>query len=317
MIVDAFTHIYPAEYVKYIQRLDRPLPVFFQDAPHFVEAEAKLAEMDRNNIDVQVLALGTPAFDELFGPDQAGGARDAARTANDGIAAVVAKHPDRFVGVATLPLVGPASLDAALDEFDRAVRHLHMKGVQLYTNVAGAPLDRAEFLPLYEKAVEYDLPILLHPTGGQDNPQARDYLLWLTFGWPFETSLAMARLAYSGVLERFPQLKILTHHLGAFVPHTAERIKGVTCTLERTSGWKLPRPILTYFKQFYGDTAVNGHRPALDSGYEFFGASHILFATDYPFVSVAPTLKSILEWELPEDEKALILGGNARSLFRL
>ena len=109
---------------------------------------------------------------------------------------MVAKHPTRFIGVATLPLVSPTAVDAALEELERAIGQLHLKAVQLYTRCAGKPIDLPEFFPLYRKIVEYDIPILLHPTGGSDNAAARDYLLWLTFGWPFETCVAMSRLVY-------------------------------------------------------------------------------------------------------------------------
>ena len=316
MIIDAFAHLYPPAYVEFVTKLNRPLPVFFQDTPLFTSAAARIEEMDRQDIDMQVLTVGTPAFDELFGPDQIAQAQEAARIANDGLAAVVATHPDRFIGVATLPLVSLDAVDTALAELDRATTQLDLKGVQLYTDVASSPIDLPEMFPIYDYLVAADIPILLHPVGGNYNRRTQDYLLWLTFGWPFETSLAMARLVYSGVMERYPNLKILTHHLGAFPPYMAERIKGVTTTLERFTDWELPQPILSYFKRFYGDTAVNGYKPALTTGLEFFGADHILFATDFPFVPVDQTLRSILDWDIGEPEKDQILGENARRLFK-
>ena len=97
----------------------------------------------------------------------------------------------------------------------------------------------------------------------------------------------------------------------------AERIKGVTATLERSSDWRLPQPVLTYFKQFYGDTAVNGYMPALTTGYQFFGADRVLFGTDAPFVPVAPQLQAVLDWNLPAPDKNKILDENARHLFKL
>jgi aminocarboxymuconate-semialdehyde decarboxylase len=178
-------------------------------------------------------------------------------------------------------------------------------------------LDHPGLTPLFERLAALDLPILLHPTGGQYNGLTGDYLLWLTFGWPFETTLAMARLAYAGVLERFPGLRILTHHLGAMVPMMAARIAGVTATLERTSDWRLPAPLLDYLRRFYADTAVNGHRPALEAGRTFFGPGRVVFASDYPFVPIEACLRPILAWDLPEGEKADLLAGNARGLFRL
>jgi aminocarboxymuconate-semialdehyde decarboxylase len=171
--------------------------------------------------------------------------------------------------------------------------------------------------PLYARLAASGFPILLHPTGGRYRALTDDYLLWLTFGWPFETTLAMARLVYAGVLDRFPGLSILTHHLGAFVPMMAARIAGVTATLQRSSDWSLPEPVLAYFRRFYGDTAVNGFAPALAAGREFFGADRVLFGSDYPFVPIELSLNPLRAWELPEAEKQQILGGNARRLFRL
>jgi predicted TIM-barrel fold metal-dependent hydrolase len=316
-MIDAFAHLYPTAFVGYIEKMNLPMPVFFQNAPPFVDVNARLQELDCLGIDMQVLALGTPAFDDLFSPDQILPACEAARIANDGIAEVAAEHPDRFIGVATLPLTSLQAVEVALGELDRAINQLRLKAVQLYTPCAGQPMDSPELFPLYEKIVEYDIPILLHPTGGNYGPGTRDYLLWLTFGWPFETSIAMSRLVYSGVLDRFPNLKILTHHLGAFVPYLAARIKGVHFTLERAGGPRLAQPVLNYFKRFYGDTAVNGFIPQLGAGYEFFGADHILFATDSPYVPVEPQRQAVLNWDLPHREKEKILDATARTFFKI
>lgn len=159
------------------------------------------------------------------------------------------------------------------------------------------------------------MTVLLHPTGGMDNPLAHDYLLWLTFGWPFETSLVMLRLVYAGLFQRFPKLKILTHHSGAFIPFMAERIKGVNWTLERNSSAKLAEPVLQSLKRFYGDTAVNGYALALEGGHTFFGADHILFGTDYPYVPITPQRDAVVKWDLPSYERAKIMKMNAKRLY--
>jgi aminocarboxymuconate-semialdehyde decarboxylase len=179
------------------------------------------------------------------------------------------------------------------------------------------PIDDPRFFPLYDRITERESPILLHPVGGDYNKRTRDYMLWLMMGWPFETSVAMARLVYSGFLERYPRLKIITHHLGAFVPHLARRIDDISRTLEKTGASRLRSPALTYFRQFYGDTAVHGHKAALAEGYDFFGPDRILFGSDYPFVSLEETVKSVSEWHLSADEREKILGGNARALFKV
>ena len=314
MVIDAFAHLYPPAYLRHLQGRDRPLPVFVQDTPAHTAGPFRVAELDRQGLDQQVLALGTPAFDDLFGTDQTA-ANEAARVANDSLAEVVAKHPDRLIGAATLPLLTPEDCEPALAELERVLSTLPLRAVQLYTTHSGLPLDHPGLGPLFAQLAEAGLPILLHPTGGHYRGLTGDYLLWLTFGWPFETTLAMARLVYAGVLERWPQLMIVTHHLGAFVPSMAARITGVTATLARTKGWSLPEPVLAYFRRFYADTAVNGFLPALAAGREFFGAEHVLFGSDYPFVPIELSLRPVLDWDLPQPEKRLILGGNAQRLF--
>tara|TARA_B100001964_G_scaffold202620_1_gene231092 strand:+ start:5060 stop:6013 length:954 start_codon:yes stop_codon:yes gene_type:complete len=317
VIIDAFAHLYPRAYVDFLERMDLPMPIYFRDHPTFTDPAARVAELDQLGIDMQALAVGTPAFDELFSPEQEVQALEAARIGNDGIAASTARYPGKFIGIATLPLLGLQSIESALLELDRAVNQLNMAGIQLYTDVNSLPLDHPALFPIYEKLIEHDLPILLHPKSGDYNTRTNDYLLWLTFGWPFETTLAMSRLVYSGVLDKYPRLKILTHHLGALVPHMAARIEGVTYTLQRVTDWSLPKPVLSYFKQFYGDTAVNGYKPALESGYEFFGAEHIMFATDAPFVPVGPQLAAIQDWDVQVKQKEQILGTNARRFYNV
>jgi aminocarboxymuconate-semialdehyde decarboxylase len=311
MVIDAFTHIYPKGYLDFLRRLNRPTRV--EDFPRLRDVEAKIEDMDRHGIHRQVLTLSTPALN-LFGPEQAKEAREAARIANDGIAEVVASHPDRFIGVATLPML---DIDDALGEFDRAAGSLGLKGVQIFSHVNETPIDDARFFALYDRITERDVPILLHPVGGDYNERTRDYMLWLMIGWPFETSVAMARMVYSGFLEKYPRLKIITHHLGAFVPHLASRIRDISRTLERSGASRLRAPALSYFKQFYGDTAVHGHKTALAEGCEFFGPDRILFGTDYPFVPLEETVESVREWNLSSLDREKILGGNARMLFKV
>ncbi|HZQ05391.1 MAG TPA: amidohydrolase family protein [Anaerolineae bacterium] len=316
-MIDAFAHLYPPAYMQRLQALPVRLPIFVHAAPSHTDANFRIGELDRYEIEMQAIALGTPSYDELYTQEQIAQAAELTCIGNDGIAEAVAHYPHRLIGVATLPLVDSENIEPAMEELERAVKQLQFKAVQLYTRVGDKGLDDARFAPLLERIVEYDIPILLHPTGGADNPLAREYMLWLTFGWPFETSLVMLRLVYSGVMEKFPQLKILTHHIGAFIPLMAERIKGVTFTLDKAEGTQQVGSVLPILKRFYGDTAVNGYMPALRAGYEFFGGEHVLFGTDYPFVPIAPQRESIVNWELPEQDKLNIMDANARKLFKI
>lgn len=314
-MIDAFAHFYPPEFMTRLFALNVSLPVFVQRTPAFESESFRIEELDRNEIEKQVVALGTPAFDDLFGRHERAEAAELARIGNDGIAELVARHSNRFIGATTLPLIDADDLESALDELERTAANPHIKAVQLYTRVGNVGVDDARFAPLWEKIAAHDLTVLLHPTGGMDNPLAHDYLLWLTFGWPYETSLVMLRLVYGGLFQRHPNLKVLTHHLGAFIPLMAARVQGVNFTLERTGGVKLDEPLHDSLKRFYGDTAVNGYAPALNAGYEFFGAEHVLFGTDYPYVPIAPQKNAVVGWEMAAADKDKILEGNARRLF--
>lgn len=315
-MLDAFAHFYPPPFMARLEQLNCQLPVFVQNAPSHTDIAFRIAELDRNAVDQQVICLGAPAFDDLFSADDVTAAQELARLGNDGIAAVCAQHPERFRAVATLPLVSPSAVDAALDELERTHAQGFV-GVQLYTRIGAVGMDDAAFLAIWERVAALNLPVLLHPTGGEDNPLAHDYLLWLTFGWPYDTSLMMLRLAYAGLFERFPNLKILTHHLGAFIPFMAERIQGVHFTWERTGGASAPAPLLGTLQRFYGDTAVNGFYPALNAGYEFFGADHILFGTDYPYVPMGPQCNAVRAWNVPAAERAKMMSGNAAAFYGL
>src|SRR5262249_34228193 len=144
-----------------------------------------------------------------------------------GMAELVQRYPDRFPAfVAALPLDQP---DAAVRELKRAVGDLGARGFQIFSNIAGTPISAPEFLPLFETMVEYDLPIWMHPYRGADMADFKtedrsEFEIWWTFGWPYDTSAAMARLVFAGYFDRFPTLKIITHHMGAMIPYFAGRI---------------------------------------------------------------------------------------------
>src|SRR5436190_1896904 len=173
---------------------------------------------------VQVFSLPTPPIEVFATPSDA---VDLARAANDGMADLVRRYPDRFAGfVAALPLNDP---DAAVRELRRALTDLGARGFQMYTNVLGKPISAPEFHPLFETMVEHDLPIWLHPYRGADMSDYKtealsQYEIWWTFGWPYETSVAMARLVFDGCFDRFPTLKVITHHMGAMAPYFAGRV---------------------------------------------------------------------------------------------
>jgi aminocarboxymuconate-semialdehyde decarboxylase len=151
------------------------------------------------------------------------------------------------------------------------------------------------------------------------------YIVWSTFGWPYETSVYMTRLIFSGVFEKYPNLKVITHHAGGMVPYYAGRIAGFYDANEMLLGFKsgLTKSPLDYYRLFYNDTAIYKNTPALMCCYAFFGAEHMLFGTDMPYDSqfglrqVREVVSSIEEMAISDAEKKLIFEDNARRLLRL
>ena len=332
--IDVFPHILPRRY------FDRMLAVApagmalqkrMSGIPVLVDVDLRFRIMDRYEGYVQVLTLANPPIEVVGGPDAS---PDLARLANDEMAALVERHPERFPAfVASLPMNNP---EAALREIDRAIDTLGATGVQMFSNVAGRPLDRPEYRPLFARMAERDLPIWLHPARPATvadyagEPRSK-YDLWWAFGWPYETSLAMGRLVFSGLFDRHPELKIITHHMGAMIPLCAGRVGGGLDQLGTRSDdpddtavlGRLARRPIDYFRLFYGDTALFGAWHAMESGLAFFGAERILFGTDMPFDPergpgfIRDTIAAMDRMRATDAERAAIYEGNARRLLRL
>jgi aminocarboxymuconate-semialdehyde decarboxylase len=257
-----------------------------------------------------------------------------ARIANDGMADYVANYPDRFPAfIASMPMNNP---EAAVEEIDRAIKDLKAVGIQFFTNVAGKPLDLPEYKPLFQKMNDYDLPIWIHPARGADfsdykTEDRSKYEIWFVFGWPYETSVAVARLVFGYYFDEFPNLKIITHHLGGMIPYFEGRVGTSWDQLgSRTSDEdytvilkNLKKPHLEYFKGLYADTATFGAVGAMKCGLEFFGADHVLFASDCPFDPekgpgyIRETIKILDNLDISKEDRQKIYEGNARKLLKL
>jgi uncharacterized protein len=329
--IDAYSHIVPPRYKEVLYKL---APDQFNNkiahAPPLFDLEYRFRAMDKFEPLRQVLTLAWPPVEEVAGPDKA---VELAQLANDEMAELVAKYPERFVAaIAALPI---NNMDAALKEAERAITELRLRGVYLHTPVDNKPLDLPEFMPLYEMMVQYDLPIYIHPMRLPNRPDylsesESKYMLYSTFGWPYETTAAMTRLVFSGIMAKFPNLKIVTHHCGGMVPYFAERIaefSHVKEMLALRAKEKQPvykKPIIEYYKQFYNDTALYGNTPALMCSYAFFGAEHILFGTDYPLGDtergqriLRKAIVAIEEMSITAAERKKIFEDNARNLMHL
>ncbi len=331
MIIDVFNHFIPAGYFERLRALvpDQPAATAFPRMRTLWDIEARLRLLDRFDDYRQVLSLANPPI-ELLGPPER--TPDLARLANDGLADLCRRYPDRFpTFVASLPM---NNIDAAVHEADRAVTELGARGVQVFTNVAGQPLSAGQFRPLFHRMAQHGLPVWVHPMRG---PQFSDYAgeqvseneIWFTFGWPYETSACMMRLVYSGLFDELPALTIITHHMGGMIPYFAGRIGlgfrqiffgSRDCNPGAAALHKKPQE---YFKMLYADTALNGDVAATRCGHDYFGTSHCLFASDAPFdpeqgaMLIAGTIKAVEALAISEDDRACIFHGNARRLLRL
>src|SRR5438477_11142141 len=293
MKIDMFNHIFPkAFFDRHIAagRGGRDIGKRVANIQTIVDVDARLKLLDQFGDYVQVISLPLPPLEVIADPTAS---PQLAREANDGLAGLVHEH-DRFLGfAAALPMNNP---EAAVQEMSRAVDDLGAFGVQLYTNVAGKPLDAPEFLPIFEEAARRKIPMWLHPARGADFPDYQTetkslYEIWCTFGWPYETSVAMARLVFAGYFDKLPNLKIITHHMGGMIPYFEGRVGyGWDQLGKRTSDVDYfsllksmkKRPV-DYFKNFYADTALFGAGSATKCGFDFFGADNVVFASDMPF----------------------------------
>lgn len=320
--IDAWTHILPRQYFAKLQtigsssgRLKRWLTL-----KTLFDLDERFRVMDQFAGYRQFLTPSLPPIEDLA---EGNAANDLARLMNNELAELVAGFPERFVGwCGALSLHDPS---AAVKEIDR-VASMGSAGVQVITSVRGAPLDEERFAPIFDTVAAHGMSIWLHPARP---PTVADYPtetmskfeIWWAFGWPYESSAAMARLVFSGLFDRHPNLRIITHHLGAMIPFFAGRIaqgwgkQMGTRTPDSDAGLlpkSLKRTPSEYFKLFYGDTALSGSAAATRCGIDFFGNDRVLFGTDFPYdaeggaILVRDTLRALDELSLPPAERRKI-----------
>lgn len=329
MRLDLFTHFVPESFAQRVHdtEVGRMAVPRWRRLPTLVDLDAHLRLMDEFDDYLQIPSLANPPIEAYGAPAVT---REIARIANDALVELCSRHRDRFpTFVANLPMNDP---DGAVLEARRAVIELGAAGVLVYTNVLGVPLSDPKFYPLFETMAALDHPLWLHPIRGPEHPDYRaeqrsEHELWFTFGWPYETALAMGRLVYSGLFDKLPQIKIITHHLGGLVPYLEGKIaigfrQAAEGALDRNPVAQeagLQRPPLEYFKMFYGDTAVNGVVKAFDCGLAFFGAERCVFASDAPFdpLGGAHLIRASMRLieSLPAEIQQKIFSGNARRLI--
>jgi aminocarboxymuconate-semialdehyde decarboxylase len=264
--------------------------------------------LDQEGVDRQVLTLTTPGT-HVEAPARAA---ELARLVNDEFASVVRERGRRFAALATLPLNNP---EAAAAELGRAMELLGFRGAMLFSNVNGVALADPRFEPMFETANRLAAVLHIHPTNPLGVEAMTDYWLMPLVGFPWDTTLAAAKLVFAGVVERHPRIRWVLAHLGGAIPYIAERLdRGYHAFRECRA--HIARPPSEYLREFYLDT-VNFDGAALRLAIEFAGADHLLAGSDYPhrIGSVPAMLESIRSLNLPAAERDLILGGNAARLL--
>jgi uncharacterized protein len=333
MKLDVFNHILPG---NIYQRLKDIAPnnmalEAFRGRPELWDLDRHLALLDEFGDYQQILSLSNPPIEMM-------GAADAtpaiARLCNDALAAETRAHRDRFPSfIASMPMNNPK---AAVAEAHRAVKELGACGIQMFSNVLGAPLSNPEYYELFETMTQLDRPVWIHPMRGPNHPdypteKKSEHEIWFTFGWPYETTAAVTRLIFAGIFDKLPTLKIITHHGGGMIPFFAEKIglgfsqifDGEPNRNPAAEKAGLKKQPIEYYRMLYADTALNGSVAAARCTHAFFGSDHMVFATDAPFDSVggrqlvSRCIAAVEQIGSPAADQQKIFSGNARRLLKL
>jgi len=322
--MDIHTHYYPEAFFQKIRELPGEFSFdkdptgrtiikyrgarFFGIQPPMTDVGKRIEDMDRVGIDVEVISLSTP---NVFFAD-ADHQPEIARMVNDAYADLAARQPKRFKGFASIPMDAP---DAALKELHRAINDLKLNGVILLSNIRGRALTSPTYRPFFEEANRMKLCILLHPMLPSDTEPFREYVLGPIIGFPFDTTLAVARMCYDGLLRDFPDIRWIIAHIGGGVPYLMERMdNGFRDFAEcRVKIDQLPS---TYLKRLYYDT-VTFSPYTLHMARDMIGTDHMLMGSDYPHLlgSIERSVSSIEGLNIPQHEKQRIFEGTAISIL--
>ncbi len=328
MIVDIYTHLFPKAAYERMTGMSSDLGNIgkrIANVRFLHDLDDRFREMDTYGDYRQIISLPNPPLEAVTTPAQGA---EIARIANDAMAELVHRHPDRFPAfVAAIPM---HDMDAAMAELDRAIGDLGARGVQVFTNVAGRPLDDAQFEPLFEAMANHRLPIWLHPVrtsaiSDYATEALSRFEAWTIMGWPYATSVAMLRLVITGLFDRYPGIKIITHHLGGNIPYHEGRVDNSFANMGRRTVDEdylplknaLRRPPLDYFRMFYADTAMHGAVAPLRCGIEFFTANNVVFASDAPFASIGKCIAAVERLGLDAGPERKIHRDNAARLMNM
>jgi aminocarboxymuconate-semialdehyde decarboxylase len=299
--------------------------------PMMVDLDRRFEVMDLFEGYQQILSLAAPPLDVLGGPEIA---RRFSKIGSDGMAELCQRYPDRFPGfIASIAL---NDYEGAAEEARRAVKSLGACGIQIYTNVGGKPLDAPEFREIFKELEALRKPVWIHPARTAKFPDYQTeelslYEIWWTFGWPYESSAAQARIVFSKLWDEMPGLNFIIHHAGGMTPFFEGRVGPGWDQLGSRTSFRDYKPLLKelkrrpldYFKDFHVDTATFGSKAALECSLNFYGVDHVLFASDAPFdpeggpMYIRDTIHCIDALGLSEEERAKLYYKNACTLLGL
>lgn len=324
MLIDVHAHAQPPEFLDVLTRSGRYGVTGEQDrgillrdnmsgivtlSPHMPDISERVAEMDRNGIDIQILSLSVPQVYFATGSE----AQEIARHCNDYLASVVHQYPDRFRAMASIPLTAE-TIDDAVRELVRCVEELGMVGFIIGSNINGAPLDDPRLDPFYEEANRLGTTMFIHPMAPTDMKSMDAYALTPMLGYLVDTTVAVSRLIFSNFFGRFLGIKVIVGHLGGTIPFVTGRLDDAYRVFPDCQ--EITRPPSEAVRDLYVDT-VSSHGPAIRCAIETIGAERILFGTDYPnaTANVPASVEQLEEMSLGRKDKRGIFGGNAAPLF--
>jgi predicted TIM-barrel fold metal-dependent hydrolase len=331
--IDIYSHFVFKRFICFLEKESGHTHEYsrlFVNTKSLIDVDTRLKLMDRLGVEKHVLVpLPEIGMTSEVGRDPKLSA-EAARICNDEMAGLIVKHPERFGGVAILPT---GNSDIMVSELERSICRLNLAGSVFGVGPNLKPPDHPDFDKLFAKAVELEVPIWIHPARSADLPDyigeqgGSKYQFFQAFSWLFDSTMAMHRIVFSGVFERYPKLCIIIHHHGAMIPYFSGRLEIGIRYFEKNAGCKydakVPPPYAEHYKKFYIDTATQYYNPkALQIAVNFFGTDHMLFGSDAPmdasggFDMGNNADKSVAALQISQKERMNIYSGNAELLMK-
>ena len=329
MKIDVFNHVFPTEFFVAAEKLMPANAVKrWKAMEELYDMNARMKVIEKFDDYQQIISISQPPLDVIAGPNDT---PELARVANDGMARICREYSDRMPWfVAALPM---NNTEEAIKEVDRVIDEHGAVGFQIHSSVDKKALDQPEFRDIFSKIAERKKCVWLHPTRPVSHADyvTEDqtmYEMYWGIGWAYETTAAMCRMVCSGMFDAIKNLKVISHHWGAYIPHAEGRmplweVRNATLSKDgRSFADTLEKPTLEYFKMFFADTAMFGAQAQSQAGFDFFGAKQSFFATDCPYDlsggedNIRDTIGVIENLRCTDSDRKLIYEDNTRELLK-